>query len=284
MAAKRDFSEPVALNWTQDGTDVDFGSLSRQLIGFGAQHGMATLFGHEVRNLRQESDGSWTVKVAQPPYRRRSARSTPSSSSSARAAARCRCCRSRASRRPRASAASRSAASCCAPAIRALAAAHQAKVYGQPPLGAPPMSVPHLDTRVINGRSWLLFGPFAGWSPKFLKQGKVTDLPFSVKPNNLVSMLGVGLTEMGLVKYLVGQLLPQRGRPGRRTARVRAQRSRFRLGARRRGAARPGDPHARARVACSSSAPPCSRRPTAASPVCSARRRVRRRRCPPCST
>ena len=39
------------------------------------------------------------------------------------------------------------------------------------------MSVPHLDTRVINGRSWLLFGPFAGWSPKFLKQGKVTDLP-----------------------------------------------------------------------------------------------------------
>jgi malate dehydrogenase (quinone) len=63
-----------------------------------------------------------------------------------------------------------------------------------------------LDTRVINGRSYLLFGPFAGWSPKFLKQGKVTDLPFSVKPNNLGSMLGVGLTEMSLVKYLVGQL------------------------------------------------------------------------------
>jgi malate dehydrogenase (quinone) len=67
--------------------------------------------------------------------------------------------------------------------------------------------VPHLDTRVINGKQWLLFGPFAGWSPKFLKQGKVTDLPFSVKPNNIMSMLGVGLTEMGLVNYLVGQLL-----------------------------------------------------------------------------
>jgi malate dehydrogenase (quinone) len=51
-----------------------------------------------------------------------------------------------------------------------------------------------------------LFGPFAGWSPKFLKQGKVTDLPFSVKPHNLGSMLGVGLTELNLVKYLVGQL------------------------------------------------------------------------------
>jgi malate dehydrogenase (quinone) len=69
------------------------------------------------------------------------------------------------------------------------------------------MSVPHLDTRVINGKSWLLFGPFAGWTPKFLKQGKFTDLPFSVKPNNIMSMLGVGLTEMGLVNYLVGQLL-----------------------------------------------------------------------------
>jgi len=87
-----------------------------------------------------------------------------------------------------------------------LAAAHQAKVYGAPPLGAPPMSVPHLDTRVINGRSYLLFGPFAGWTPKFLKQGKFTDLPLSVKPDNIGSMLGVGLTEMSLVKYLLGQL------------------------------------------------------------------------------
>jgi malate dehydrogenase (quinone) len=60
---------------------------------------------------------------------------------------------------------------------------------------------------VINGRSYLLFGPFAGWSPKFLKQGKVTDLPLSVKPNNLTSMLGVGLTETSLLKYLIGQLL-----------------------------------------------------------------------------
>ena len=68
------------------------------------------------------------------------------------------------------------------------------------------MSAPHLDTRIINGKPWLLFGPFAGWSPKFLKQGKVTDLPLSVKPHNLASMLGVGLSQMSLVKYLLGQL------------------------------------------------------------------------------
>ncbi len=156
---------------------------------------MTTLFGHEVRDLHQESDGTWTVKVATGAPGR-SARSTPSSCSSAPAAARCRCCRSRASRRPRASAASRSAAQFLRTDNPELTAGHQAKVYGKPPLGAPPMSVPHLDTRVINGKSWLLFGPFAGWSPKFLKQGKITDLPLSVKPNNLASMLGVGLTEI----------------------------------------------------------------------------------------
>ena len=59
MAAGRDFSEPVALNWTADGTDVDFGSLSRQLLRFGTERGMSTLFGHEVIDLDQESDGGW---------------------------------------------------------------------------------------------------------------------------------------------------------------------------------------------------------------------------------
>jgi malate dehydrogenase (quinone) len=205
MAAKRDFSEPVALNWTQDGTDVDFGSLTRQLIGYAAQRGMTTLFGHDVRNLHKESDGSWTLKVTN--RRTRQTRKINAKFVFVGAGG---------------GALSLLQKSGIAEAkgfggfpvggefLRTgnpvLAAAHQAKVYGAPPLGAPPMSVPHLDTRVINGKSWLLFGPFAGWSPKFLKQGKVTDLPFSVKPNNLVPMLGVGLTELSLVKYLVGQL------------------------------------------------------------------------------
>ncbi|WP_448504124.1 malate dehydrogenase (quinone) [Mycolicibacterium thermoresistibile] len=206
MAYRRDFSEPVALNWTQDGTDVDFGSLSRHLIGFTAQQGMTTLFGQEVRGLDKQRDGSWTVKVVNR--------------------------RTGAKRKINAKFVFVGAGGGALPLLQnagieeakgfggfpvggqflrtsnpALTAAHKAKVYGLPPLGAPPMSVPHLDARVINRKSWLLFGPFAGWSPKFLKQGKVTDLPLSVKPNNLASMLGVGLTEMGLLKYLIGQLL-----------------------------------------------------------------------------
>jgi malate dehydrogenase (quinone) len=206
MAQNRDFSQPVALNWTENGTDVDFGALSRQLLGYAAQQGMTTLFGHEVRDMRQDSDGTWTVKV-----------------------------RNRRTGQTRKIAAKFVFVGAGGGALNllqkagmneakgfggfpvsgkflrtnksALTEAHQAKVYGQPPIGAPPMSVPHLDTRVINGESWLLFGPFAGWSPKFLKQGDVLDLPESITLNNFAAIVNVGLTQWSLLRYLVGQLL-----------------------------------------------------------------------------
>jgi malate dehydrogenase (quinone) len=206
MAAGRDFTEPVALDWAPDGTDVDFGALARQLIGYGAQQGMATLFGHAVRNLRQQSDGSWTLSVVN----RRTGES----------------------RRLNARFVFVGAGGGTLPLLQkagipevkgfggfpiggrflrtadpALAAGHRAKVYGVLPLGAPHPGASHLDLRIINGKSWLLFGPFAGWSPKFLKQGNVTDLPLSVRLNNLAPTLNVGVTQAGLVKYLIGQLL-----------------------------------------------------------------------------
>ncbi|MGV0792657.1 malate dehydrogenase (quinone) [Mycolicibacterium sp. XJ1819] len=206
MAEQRDFTEPVALNWTRDGTDVDFGSLTRQLIGYTAERGMTTLFGHEARDLKRNSEGGWTLNVVN---RRTGQR-----------------------RRVEAKFVFVGAGGGALHLLQKakikeakgfggfpvggkflrtdhsdLTAAHRAKVYGLPPLGAPPMSVPHLDTRVINGKLWLMFGPFAGWSPKFLRQGEITDLPESVTPNNLASIVGVGLTQWGLVRYLLGQLL-----------------------------------------------------------------------------
>ncbi|MDI1800568.1 malate:quinone oxidoreductase, partial [Staphylococcus aureus] len=84
---------------------------------------------------------------------------------------------------------------------------HHAKVYGKAAVGAPPMSVPHLDTRFVDGKRSLLFGPFAGFSPKFLKTGSHMDLIKSVKPNNIVTMLSAGIKEMSLTKYLVSQLM-----------------------------------------------------------------------------
>ncbi len=84
---------------------------------------------------------------------------------------------------------------------------HHAKVYGKAPVGAPPMSVPHLDTRYINNQKSLLFGPFAGFSPKFLKTGSMFDLIGSVKPNNVFTMLAAGAKNMALTKYLIQQVM-----------------------------------------------------------------------------
>lgn len=205
MAAKRDFSEPVALNWAADGTDVDFGALARQLVAFCVRGGTTALFGHEVRDLTRQSDGGWALTV-----RNR---------------------RTREKRRLNAKFVFVGAGGDALPLLQrsgirevrgfagfpiggrflrcgnpALAAAHRAKVYGVPAPGAPPLGALHLDLRFVNGKSWLVFGPYAGWSPKFLKHGHFTDLPRSIKPDNLLSMVGVGLTQLTLVNYLIGQL------------------------------------------------------------------------------
>lgn len=87
-----------------------------------------------------------------------------------------------------------------------LVAQHQAKVYSQASVGAPPMSVPHLDTRVVNGKSSLLFGPYAGAIPKFLKTGSLFDLPMILRPANIVPYLSVAIKNFSLVNYLVREL------------------------------------------------------------------------------
>lgn len=88
-----------------------------------------------------------------------------------------------------------------------LVAKHSAKVYGKAAVGAPPMSVPHLDTRVISGKKSLLFGPYAGFSPKFLKKGSMFDLLSSVTMDNLGAMLAVGKDNMNLTEYLYQEVI-----------------------------------------------------------------------------
>jgi malate dehydrogenase (quinone) len=83
---------------------------------------------------------------------------------------------------------------------------HQAKVYGKASVGSPPMSVPHVDTRVIDGKKELLFGPFAGFSTKFLKSGSRLDLAKSLRIDNLLPMISAGLRNVPLTKYLIEQL------------------------------------------------------------------------------
>ncbi|MEJ7587061.1 MAG: malate:quinone oxidoreductase [Ferruginibacter sp.] len=88
----------------------------------------------------------------------------------------------------------------------AIIAKHDAKVYGKAAVGAPPMSVPHLDTRMIDGKKALLFGPYAGFSTRFLKHGSLLDLPRSIKLDNIIPMLSAGLKNIPLTKYLIQQV------------------------------------------------------------------------------
>jgi malate dehydrogenase (quinone) len=84
---------------------------------------------------------------------------------------------------------------------------HHAKVYGKAAVGSPPMSVPHLDTRVIGGQHSLLFGPYAGFSSKFLKHGSLLDLFESIRPANIEPLLSVARDHFDLTEYLIGQVL-----------------------------------------------------------------------------
>jgi len=88
-----------------------------------------------------------------------------------------------------------------------IVARHASKVYGKATIGAPPMSVPHLDTRIIGESRALLFGPYAGFTTKYLKEGSFLDLPCSVKSSNLKPMLFAGLHNLDLTRYLIGQVL-----------------------------------------------------------------------------
>jgi len=83
---------------------------------------------------------------------------------------------------------------------------HNAKVYGKASVGAPPMSVPHVDTRIIDGKKELLFGPFAGFSTKFLKTGSRMDLAKSFRIDNVLPMISAGLRNVPLTKYLIEQV------------------------------------------------------------------------------
>ncbi|MBL7004049.1 MAG: malate dehydrogenase (quinone) [Gammaproteobacteria bacterium] len=84
---------------------------------------------------------------------------------------------------------------------------HSIKAYGKAPVNAPPMSVPHLDLRIIDGKKALLFGPFAGYTTKFLMKGSFWDLYSSIRLNNIWPLIKTGVTNLPLIKYLITEIL-----------------------------------------------------------------------------
>ncbi|MBQ5615070.1 MAG: malate dehydrogenase (quinone) [Peptococcaceae bacterium] len=204
MMKDRTSTDPIAATRIETGTDVNFGTLTNMLIGNMQDKGVEVRYNTKVKDVTRNSDGKWDVKV-QSGHRKETitARfvflgagggSLPLLQKSGITE----------SKGIGGFPISGLFMVCKNPEI---VKEHHAKVYSKAKIGAPPMSVPHLDTRVIDGEESLLYGPFAGFSPKFLKTGSFLDLPLSVKPHNLVTMLLAALKEFGLVKYLVGQLL-----------------------------------------------------------------------------
>jgi malate dehydrogenase (quinone) len=202
----RDPSEPVAATKMDLGTDVNFGALTRCMFNsLKERNGVAMHFNHEVRDIEKAADGRWILKVKdETTGKKRNVKTKflfigagggslplllksdipegkgyggfPVSGQWLRCT------------------------------NEEIIEQHNAKVYGTAAVGSPPMSVPHLDTRWIKGKKELLFGPYAGFTTKFLKHGSIMDLPKSIKLGNIKSMLGAGIHNLELTKYLIEQV------------------------------------------------------------------------------
>ena len=202
----RDETEKVAATSMALGTDVNFGELTRNMFSYLTKLGGVTMhFNHEVQKLKQREDKSWRIKITDLVSNQKKKVYTKFVFIGAGGGS-----------LPLLEKAnvpegkgfggfpvSGQWLKCTNPEV---IAKHEAKVYGKASVGAPPMSVPHIDSRMINGEKALLFGPFAGFSTRFLKNGSYADLPLSIKTDNIIPMLAAGYHNIPLTKYLIEQV------------------------------------------------------------------------------
>ena len=204
MMQNRQGNEPLAATLIERGTDVNFGELTRKLFKNLQKQGCELKLGHRVQNIQKTTEG-WTLTVKDSsdqilqhsckflfigcgggtlPLLQKTGIKEGKHIGGFPVSGIFMVCRN--------------------PEI---VEKHHAKVYGKAKIGAPPMSVPHLDTRFIEGKKSLLFGPFAGFTMKYLKHGSQLDFPLSFKPDNFATMVIAGIKNIPLTNYLIKQAL-----------------------------------------------------------------------------
>ncbi|WP_066250652.1 malate:quinone oxidoreductase [Neobacillus drentensis] len=202
----RTLKEPIAATKVDSGTDVNFGALTRMLFDHLESKNVEINYNHSVNDISRTSDGLWELKV-QNQFSGKIERHTAKFVFIGGGGGSLHLLQK--SGVPEGKHIGGFPVSglfmvCNNPEV---VSQHHAKVYGKAKVGAPPMSVPHLDTRFIDNKKSLLFGPFAGFTPKFLKMGSMLDLVTSVKPNNVLTMMAAGAKELSLTKYLIQQVM-----------------------------------------------------------------------------
>ena len=206
MMAARPPGQRLGATWSSLGTDVDFGALTRAMVKhLAAQPGVKLFLDHHVHALEQDSDHRWLVHVEDEAI---------DSHRDVRAGFVFIGAGGGALELLEESGIAEGEGYGGFPVSGewlvcknpALIERHAVKVYGKAKGGAPPMSVPHLDRRFLDGKHALLFGPFAGFSTKFLKEGSYLDLPGSLTIDNLLPLISAGLHNVGLTRYLLGQV------------------------------------------------------------------------------
>ncbi|CAM3047007.1 malate dehydrogenase (quinone) [Prescottella defluvii] len=207
----RSDAEAVAATRYEDGTDIDFGALTHALVRVMTSAGARIRLRHEVTSLTRGADGIWIVtghdRATGGRFRIRSRFVFVGAGGYALKLL-------QKARIPevRGYAVFPLGAQFLRTGNPTVVARHDAKVYGQAALGAPPMSVPHLDKRVVDGQPSLMFGPYATFSTRLLVRGRLTDLLTTIRFRNVAVLLAVGIQNLPLVRYLLVELFASRRR------------------------------------------------------------------------